>query len=155
MKGGALKATLRANFPLEPLPASPVEGDRPQSIALRGAVHGLTWVEFDGNLVFEYFDALPLFSPQGYHYYLPAYLTYAAENFLPYDNSIIEFLIYSLRPSEEDWSKRFYQERKELFSQPQRKMILHFLDNVIQEPTMSVHHHDAARAVRFWSDSQE
>jgi hypothetical protein len=56
------------------------------------------WWEISTEVLRANYDALPLLTPQAYHYYLPAYLLAALENLKPHD-SILEFTVYSLSPT--------------------------------------------------------
>jgi uncharacterized protein DUF6714 len=71
-------------------------------------------------------DSLPLLSPKGLHYYLPAYLLRVLRN--PECNGI-DYLLYHLAPSEEDLSDRaqYWEERLSVFSPGQRGAVLAFV----------------------------
>ena len=56
---------------------------------------GVRWWSADDSLIDENFDKLPLFTPEAYHYYLPAFLLRALNEFDP-DNLVVQFCLYDV-----------------------------------------------------------
>jgi hypothetical protein len=93
----------------------------------------LDWKKLDRSVV-ESNLVLPLFSPQAFHYFLPAYLLHSLDD--SFDNlTVREHTIITLSPGKEDAaSMSFYLERFRLFTEPQMNTVIEFLDWVRNHP---------------------
>jgi hypothetical protein len=56
---------------------------------------GKKWTDLSSDVLQYHHDSIPLFSPEAFAYYLPAYLSFAAKD----PHSIGEMVLYSLGPS--------------------------------------------------------
>lgn len=86
------------------------------------------WLDVPRELLLQERDALPLFEPQGFRFYLPAYMLFTIED---YDGAdmIPESIVHSLTlPDAGTELYEFVRERLVLFSEKQRKAVLHFLE---------------------------
>lgn len=86
------------------------------------------WLDVPRELLLQERDALPLFEPQGFRFYLPAYMLFTIED---YDRAdmIPESIVHSLTlPDAGTELYEFVRERLVLFSEKQRKAVLHFLE---------------------------
>lgn len=86
------------------------------------------WLDVPRDLLLQERDALPLFEPQGFRFYLPAYMLFTIEDYDGAD-TIPESIVHSLTlPDAGTELYEFVRERLVLFSEEQRKAILHFLE---------------------------
>lgn len=97
---------------------------------VRKAFANQNWKTINSKILEENYDKLPLFSPEGFHYFLPAFLIYSLTDFN--DNLVCEYTIYTLSPSKKDIKERlnFWQYRFEHFTLEQINLIYEFLDLV-------------------------
>lgn len=73
-------------------------------------------------------SALSFFTPEGYHFYLPAYLIATAENYAQVD-VVSDAVVFSLKSDgRTPESLAFYQERMKMLTSAQRKAIKSFLE---------------------------
>lgn len=101
---------------------------------------GKKWGEVSAEIVKRNYDKLPLFTPEAFHFYLPAYLTHAVEDL---EGDLAEFTFYQIDislPEYRNWlSKRINKKSHEflidlkskklaLFNDDQFKVLLEFLD---------------------------
>lgn len=107
--------------------------------------------ELPANLVDQFYESLPLLSPQALHHYLPAWLLRALEN--P-GAEVMEFTIYHLSPSPKSIteSKAYFEERFSVFDRKQREAIADFLLDVKDYQLWFGHEGELERAMVFWSD---
>ncbi len=59
---------------------------------VRKAFLNKDWKEITPKILQENYDKLPLFSPEAFHYFLPAYLIYLLENFVFEDVCEFDFI---------------------------------------------------------------
>lgn len=86
------------------------------------------WQDVPRELLLQERDALPLFDPQGFRFYLPAYMLFTIEDYEGAD-TIPESIVHSLTlPDAGTELYEFVRERLALFSEEQRTVILHFLE---------------------------
>ena len=77
---------------------------------------------------------LPLFSPKGFWYYYPAYLSCGLTKF-EYENTVLEFSVYALfSGNEESW----YKEHFRCFSTEQIDFLRDFLRCVIADASLDL-----------------
>ena len=86
------------------------------------------WQDVPRELLLYERDALSLFEPQGFRFYLPAYMLFAVEDYEGAD-IIPESIVHSLTlPDAGTELYEFVRERLVLFGEEQRKAILLFLE---------------------------
>lgn len=101
--------------------------------ALQIAFSGENWRTIDPQVIRQNYDQLPFFSPEAFHYFIPAYLMYSVDE--PEGLPVCEYTIYALTPGKEsDSTSRWYLKRLKLFSREQMSSIYEFLDLVRQNP---------------------
>ncbi len=92
------------------------------------------WKTIDSKILEENYSKMPLFSPEAFQYFLPAFLIYSLDNFN--DNDVCEFTIYTLSESEKeikenpDYWRKYFQNRFESFTLKQINLIHEFLSLV-------------------------
>jgi hypothetical protein len=96
----------------------------------------LNWRTIDREILEEYFGIIPLFTPESFRYFLPAYLIYSLEHFSPYDTTC-EFTIYALTPSNKNMNEKdmrnYWRDRFQNFTPEQMNCIYEFLDFVLDD----------------------
>lgn len=119
---------------------------------LRDTFAPLRWESALPEIIDSNFGQLPLFTPEAYRYYLPAYLLRSLDNFDPLDN-VCEYVIYSLTPDcSEDFTFRWYSERVKLFSHSQKAAVAAFLEFFLASDKFRTYHIDIMDGLkRFWS----
>lgn len=120
-----LVAFIRASFPDDSPPEELIEHLCDECLSLRKAFIGKTWSDISENTIVENYDKLPLFTPEAFAFYVPAFMTFVLREATK-DDSVLEFLIYSLSPSGDN-SESFLNLRKEKLNSAQRKAICNFL----------------------------
>lgn len=96
---------------------------------IRKAFTNLDWKTIDSKLLEENFGSLSFFSPEAFHFFLPAYLVYSLEHFEDDFNEVPEFTTYTLTPDKEiKENPGWWQERFENFTKEQFNLIYDFLD---------------------------
>lgn len=123
-----IKAFANVPYPKESL--APHECDECREI--REIFAGQKWNAVPSGILADYHDALPLFSPEAFHYFLPAYLIHSVDNFGENYDTTCQFTIYALTPNSKNiktglghWRERFAH-----FSAEQMDCIYEFLDLV-------------------------
>lgn len=87
------------------------------------------WKTIDPSIVEENFGKLPLFSPEAFHFFLPAYLVYALENPAHERGEVAEFTTYALTPGKEiKESPSWWRERFKHFTREQFELVYEYLD---------------------------
>jgi hypothetical protein len=61
---------------------------------------GRNWTELSQDVLAYHHDSIPLFSPEAFAYYLPAYLIFAAKD----RDRVGEMVLYSLGPTRGEWA---------------------------------------------------
>ncbi len=90
------------------------------------------WKQITPKILQENYDKLPLFSPEAFHCFYPAYLIYSLEHFT--EDEVSDFVVYNLMVrskvtvKDTDYWKRKFQ----YFTKTQINLILEFVDLVIQ-----------------------
>ena len=118
---------------------------------VRDVFFGIKWWEADDDFIGDNFGNHPLFTHKSYHYYLPAFLIQSLRRFKTY-NDVVRFVIYSLSPSDRIDKTAFMKDRKSFFSEEQRDVIVSYLEIVLGDEEMKVHHSDAKKALQYWKD---
>jgi hypothetical protein len=125
------------------------DGDCEDSNWIRQDFYGVEWWKAEDNIIRNNFAQLPFFTPGAFHYYLPAYLLYVLDD-LTDDDTVLEYLLYSLRPSERELSMKWLTERKQLFSENERNVLVSFLQRILDQQELDHFHNDTEKALRFW-----
>ena len=121
-----------------------------ECIAIRNDFAGVAWWSADPELIDAYFTSLSLFTPKAFHYYLPAYLVYSLNHFEPFEGAV-EFSIYALSLELDDPRRnKWLTERKNLFTEEQRQVIVKFLELVRDHPEMEIYQADVVSGIEFW-----
>lgn len=85
---------------------------------------------------------LPLLTPEALHFFLPAFLLYALDN---WQSEVWHFTVYSLAPGKEkEDDLAWWQRRFSLFTPEQKEVLFAFLDQVIADPE-AYHQHTVAQ----------
>lgn len=127
-----------------PEPEAIAIGVSPDCLELVDDFAGVQWWMADPELVFDNFAQMAFMTPVAFHYYLPAYLKHALNDFDPF-NPVMEFTLYTLGSSQN-------RKRKRLFTEAQREVINEFLSIVRDHPDMEIHHPDAIQGLEHWSN---
>lgn len=98
---------------------------------------GIKWQEVNDELLERNYDKIPLFSPQAFVYYLPAFLVYTLNNFD--SHSVIgEFTIYALTPdkkwNQDEESLSYWTEKFSFFTDEKMNAVYDFLELSKQNP---------------------
>ncbi len=94
---------------------------------LRNVFAPLSWDSIDRETLETYHGKLPLFTPQAFHYFLPAYLLQSLQGFND-DNIVCEFTIIFLCPTVENEAvEEWWLERMKQFTPEQKDVIAIFL----------------------------
>lgn len=112
---------------------------------LRETFAGLDWKRIDKQIIEENFSQIPLFSPEAYHYFLPAFLLYVLDNFAP-SSLVLEFTLYALCPSTDERMKKYWQERGRTFTKEQINILYEFLELIRAQPETHAYYQDIDKA---------
>lgn len=132
----ALKGNIRTGFAntRHPGPDKLAPHECDECRAVRDAFARMDWKTLDDALIKANFDKLPLFSPEAFHFFLPAYMLYSL---IHLNSEVGEFTVYALTPEvqklnevERKAMSSWWQERLKPFSQRQMVIIYEFLDIV-------------------------
>lgn len=97
------------------------------------------WQEASDELLEGSYDKLPLFSPQAFNYFLPAFLIYTLDNFDDFYSEVCEFTLYALTP-EKSWIdekgeiSKWYKQKFAPFTLAQMNLIYQFLALAKENP---------------------
>jgi hypothetical protein len=120
---------------------SVIEHNCEECFALETTFANRKWQEIDLEVVEKNFSNLPLFSPEAFHYFLPAYLLHALEP-AELNGSVMEFTIYALSPNKEiehDPSRlKWWRRRFASFSSEQLQLIYDFFDLAATDEHFSI-----------------
>lgn len=113
-----------------------VEHECEECQELEVAFANLEWKEVPCNLLRENFNAQPLFSPEAFHGFLPAYLVYSLENFGK--DEVSEFTIYTLSPKRDiKTNPTWWQRRFSHFQSNQLSLVYDFLNLALVEEDLT------------------
>lgn len=121
---------IKASFPCVSPPGEVIEHFCDECLSLQNAFKGKTWTEVSDNTIVENYDKLPLFTPEAFAFYVPAFMTYALGDPAFRDEIVREFLVYSFSPSNDPGSKSFWNLRKAKLSAEQCTAICTFLNTI-------------------------
>jgi len=104
-----------------------------ESQALQDAFSDVDWRTADKQIIQRNYDQLPFFSPEAFHFFIPAFLVYSVDE--PEGSRVFEYTVYALTPGKEtDNTSQWYVDRLRLFTREQMSSIYEFLDLVRQNP---------------------
>jgi hypothetical protein len=127
----ALKQKILAAFADVPYPKGVITSHEcPECFDVRETFAGQDWKTIAPEIIEENFGKISLFSPEAFHFFLPAYLIYSLEHFDEQYDTVCEFTIYAVAPSNKDIQSRcdYEQKRFENFTTEQMNCIYEFLD---------------------------
>jgi len=135
----ALKGKIRSGFAntRHPGPDKLALHECDECQAVRDAFARVDWKTLDDEVIKANFDKLPLFSPEAFHFFLPAYILYSLTHLY---SEACAFMVYALTPKEQKRNEAerkamllWWQERLKPFSQKQMGIVYEFLDIVKDE----------------------
>ncbi len=97
------------------------------------------WQDASNKLLENNYDKIPLFSPEAFNYFLPAYLLYTLNNFYDEFSEVCEFTLYALTP-DKSWKNEngdissHWIEKFSLFTFAQMSSIYQFLALAKENP---------------------
>lgn len=147
-----LHQRILAAFPkiAPPLPENLTEHNCDECEGVKDDFSGVEWWSADDWLIDKSIDVLPLFTPEAFHYYLPAFLLRALAGFNP-DNEVLEFSVYSLSPTKTPIDDPRYRTRLNLFTPEQISAVASFLEQIQNDERFYAYYADAERGLRkFW-----
>jgi hypothetical protein len=100
----------------------------PEGADVVRAFTGMRWQDVSAEMVRRFKDALPLFTPEAFVFYLPAYM--AACINAPHDIDVaLDSVLFNLTPPmlESGWQRDFFEARVKEFNAPQVDAIRSFL----------------------------
>lgn len=126
----ALKQKIFASFENVPYPKgriAPHECDECDDVCK--TFKNKNWKTISPEILEENHGIIPLFSPEAFQYFLPAYLIYSLNNFHE-DDTVCQFMLYSITPSNKDINESLAYRRSKFvhFSSEQMSCIYEFLD---------------------------
>lgn len=88
------------------------------------------WKTISPEILEENYGIIPLFSPEAFQYFLPAYLSYSLESFYEESDTVCEFTIYAIAPTNNDVKERmeYWRDKFANFTSEQMNCIYDFLD---------------------------
>lgn len=130
---GIVKAALFAAFADTPYPGDGnIVVDQsvfdPESTEVVSAFAGMRWEDISVEMVRRFKEALPLFTPVAFRFYLPAYMVACVD--ASYDVDVaLDSVLFNLTPRmpQSEWQRDFFQARVEGFFRPQVDAIRSFL----------------------------
>jgi hypothetical protein len=97
--------------------------------ALRASFAGRHWSSFDVALLEANYDQLPLLSPEGLAFYLPAYLLHALASLADPDNAT-DYTVWHLAPTHEGIDPAYYRARLRVLTMEQFAVLADFIQLV-------------------------
>jgi hypothetical protein len=97
--------------------------------ALRATFAGRHWSTFDAATLEANYDQLPLLSPEGLAFYLPAYLLHAVASLATPDN-VTDYTIWHLAPTYKEIDPGYYRARLRVLTPEQFAAVADFLELV-------------------------
>jgi hypothetical protein len=123
----------------------------PEVNELKDAFRGKPWTSVSAATVCRFKDALPLFTPEARHYYLPAYMIACIDAYVDADTavqSVTSYLSPPAKPSGKNWDA--FASRAALFSNAQKSAIGAFLEIMEQRDPGNER---VLRARAFWTQA--
>ena len=126
--------------------------------ALRAAFAGRHWSTFDAELLEANYDQLPLLSPEGLAFYLPAYLLHALESLAAPDN-VTDYTIWHLAPTYEEIDPAYYRARMRALTSEQFAAVAELVRLVLEDERLGGVYPDLeagqARLHHYWQTRWE
>ncbi len=97
---------------------------------LRATFAGRHWSTFDASLLQANYDQLPLLSPEGLAFYLPAYLLHALATLSAPDN-VTDYTVWHLAPTHERIDPAYYRARLRPLTPEQFAVLADFIELVV------------------------
>lgn len=113
----------------------------PDCIKLKNDFKGKKWQEISTETISEHFDDLPLFTLEGFYYYLPAYIKNVLKQKYAY-LTIAEFLVYCLYCKGDEERRLNFENKMEKFSKKQISFLVSFLEFLLKDSQYSSFHQD-------------
>lgn len=138
-------AEIERAFAATPLPEriTDCDPDCPECNAITAEFYGRQWKEIDDAKI-EANRSMSFFTPNAFHYFLPAYLRYSLKHF-NLDSDVCEFTVYALMPStgsEDPARTAWLRERLSCFDRKQAEIVVRFLTLVSQDEELRDFHYD-------------
>lgn len=134
-------------------------GSDPECNEILDAFRGKTWMEVSAQEVRRFAEALPLFTPAAFRYFLPAYMVACLD--APQEADVAkDFLLFNLTPPRDTsgWEFRFFRARADGFGPAERAAIASFLSVMKQleaedwaSAGRPVPTNNLERALAYWS----
>jgi hypothetical protein len=145
----SLKQKIKVAFADVPYPKgvlAPHECDECREV--RRTFLNKNWKTIEPKILEENFGIVPLFSPEAFRYFLPAYLIYSLEHFSEKYDTVCEFTIYGVSPSKEAIETRldYLQQRFKNFTSEQMSCIYEFLNYVRNDENFESFSEEAKQA---------
>lgn len=127
----ALRERIRAVFAHVPMPEREAIAKHRccECEALRATFAGRHWTAFDAALLEANYDQLPLLSPEGLAFYLPAYLLHALASLAAPDN-VTDYTVWHLAPTNDEIDPGYYRARLRVLTPEQFAVLADFLELV-------------------------
>lgn len=111
---------------------------------------GRHWRDIPEKVIARANAALCFFSPEGFQFYLPAYMLFALRHYRSSSSFSVDSTIYALCPSKGDL-EQFSLSKFSLLTGPQREAVVAFLEVMIEEAEGHADTAIARRALsRYW-----
>jgi hypothetical protein len=152
-----LRQKILAAFPkiAPPLPENLTEHRCDECDGVRDDFSGVEWWSADNTLIDENYDDLPLFTPEAFHYYLPAFLLRSLDSFDP-DNEVLQFSVYGLSPTKTPVDAPRYRARLNLFTPEQNSAVASFLEQIQMDERFYNYYADVERGLgKFWHAAKD
>ena len=108
---------------------------------LRATFAGRHWNTFDASLLEANYDQLPLLSPEGLAFYLPAYLLHALATLTAPDN-VTDYTIWHLAPTHDEIDPAYYRARLRGMTPEQFAVVADFIGLVAGDERLSESYED-------------
>lgn len=104
-----------------------------ECFGVRKAFLNKNWRDVSPKILQENYDKLPLFSPEAFQCFLPAYLLYSLEHFK--EDEVYDFTVYTLmvKCSEIKENSEYWKHRFQFFTKKQLYLVYEFMDSAIEE----------------------
>jgi hypothetical protein len=104
-------------------------GYDPESSEIANAFKGKDWRDVSVEMLRSYAEALPLFTPAAFRYYLPAYMIGCVDSRYAVDVAL-DSVLFNLTPPKDrsGWEWDFFWTRAQRFSKREREAIRSFLE---------------------------
>lgn len=147
-----LRQRIMAAFPkIAPPSSENLTGHRcDECDGVRDDFSGVKWWSADDALIDGNRDVIPLFTPEAFHYYFPAFLLRSLDLFDP-DDEVLQFSVYSLSPTKTPVDDPRYRARLNLFMPQQISAVASFLEQIQNDERFYYYYADVERGLRkFW-----